>query len=300
MKKRKLEDILEECIDSGLHGRRTVEQSLALYPDHAAELEPLLRTALRVQWTYRSFSPSPALQQRGLNRFLTAAADKRNVRYLTRGIGRRSWVPGFFRNPLFGGVAAAAAVLVLTVALAGTMLSGGDDPGSNGGFVVDPITPTEAPESPTLASLAAQIESIKQRAENGQRPSGDDLTDINELFVSLTNDFTASGTIPPGGQEAVNNAIAEIEQLIEDDPDLADDPEVQETLDGGYNLASLWGPPAVTDAPTVVPATDVPTSPPTVAPTKTPVPATPTPAPTPAPTQAPTPTEDSRPPDVIG
>ena len=38
-------NILDECLESLLTGQETVEQCLQRYPEYAAELEPLLRTA---------------------------------------------------------------------------------------------------------------------------------------------------------------------------------------------------------------------------------------------------------------
>lgn len=43
--RRELEDILDRCLERLLAGEATVEECLESYPRHAAELEPLLRTA---------------------------------------------------------------------------------------------------------------------------------------------------------------------------------------------------------------------------------------------------------------
>src|SRR3990172_6550164 len=90
--KRKFEEIIEECLSAHLEGRRSLKQSLSLYPSMAAELEPLLRTAASVSASFRDHSPSPYRQEVGRQRFLTAASARVRARALT------STVNGFDRT----------------------------------------------------------------------------------------------------------------------------------------------------------------------------------------------------------
>jgi len=49
----RIDDILNECLERLLAGNGTIEQCLQSYPQHAAELEPLLRTALAMDRAVR-------------------------------------------------------------------------------------------------------------------------------------------------------------------------------------------------------------------------------------------------------
>ena len=60
--KRRLEETLEECLAALARGQSTLEECLALYPELAAELEPLLHTARRLQDGY-AVDPSPLYAQ---------------------------------------------------------------------------------------------------------------------------------------------------------------------------------------------------------------------------------------------
>ena len=55
---RKLDDIFNECYERIIQGE-SFESCLARYPEHAAELEPLLRTAFGVTWRASSLKPRP-------------------------------------------------------------------------------------------------------------------------------------------------------------------------------------------------------------------------------------------------
>ena len=58
-----IDDILEQCLRDIAAGASSLEECLARHPEHAAQLEPLLRTALRVE-TGGQVRPSPAFKAR--------------------------------------------------------------------------------------------------------------------------------------------------------------------------------------------------------------------------------------------
>jgi hypothetical protein len=60
---KELDTILEECLDELTNGASTLDECLVRYPEHAAELYPLLLAALRVQ-RGRGIAPSPAFKAR--------------------------------------------------------------------------------------------------------------------------------------------------------------------------------------------------------------------------------------------
>lgn len=64
---RKFDDILNECIERVLDGE-SVESCLAAFPEYAAELEPLLRTAVAT-WNATDVLPRPEFRQRAANEF---------------------------------------------------------------------------------------------------------------------------------------------------------------------------------------------------------------------------------------
>ncbi len=81
--KRRLEETLEECLAALAGGQSTVEECLALHPELAAELEPLLHTARRLQ-EVRAADPSPLYAQAARQRFLAAMASRRQRRLEAR------------------------------------------------------------------------------------------------------------------------------------------------------------------------------------------------------------------------
>ena len=96
---KKLSEILEECIEAGIAGRRSLEESLALYPAQAEELEPLLRTALSVSESFQSYTPPAAVEQRIRSRFLADAAARRNLRHLEGSFEKRGCWPASSASP---------------------------------------------------------------------------------------------------------------------------------------------------------------------------------------------------------
>ncbi|MEE9202936.1 MAG: DUF5667 domain-containing protein [Dehalococcoidia bacterium] len=76
----RIEDILDECLGLIAQGQ-TVEECLSRYPEQAAELEPLLRTAAVMrQQALASPIPSPVARAAGRQVLLTALADRQERR----------------------------------------------------------------------------------------------------------------------------------------------------------------------------------------------------------------------------
>lgn len=72
-KDKEFENILDECLDRLMDGE-TIESCLSRYPQHAAGLEPLLKTALEAR-TAASISPDPGFRQRAGLEFQKAIAE---------------------------------------------------------------------------------------------------------------------------------------------------------------------------------------------------------------------------------
>jgi hypothetical protein len=69
-KVREFENILNECLDRVIKGE-AIEACLARHPEHAAELEPLLKTALETKMA-AAIKPRPEFRQRAGNEFQSA------------------------------------------------------------------------------------------------------------------------------------------------------------------------------------------------------------------------------------
>ena len=74
---RQLSDILDECLKLLAEDGATVEECLALYPQYANDLRPLLEIALKIDRLPRP-SPNPAAFAAGKERMLEALAEKKH------------------------------------------------------------------------------------------------------------------------------------------------------------------------------------------------------------------------------
>lgn len=281
---KKLSEILEECIEAGIAGRRSLEQSLALYPAQAEELEPLLRTALSVSDSFQSYTPPAAVEQRVRSRFLADAAARQSLRHLEGSFEKRGWLSGLFRRPVFGGFAAAAAVAVAVVAITfgGIDLGGSETGGSPVGATV-------------VFNLGNRVDSINEHLESGGEVQNSDIAELSALLAQLK--ATSPEELQASAAELETTLSGTLAILQGGSGIVPDDPAVVDAVTATRDIAAangldLQGPIDVVDA------TPTPTDPPIVEPTD--VPAEPTPAPsggsaTAAPTATPPPTPQSTP-----
>ena len=82
-KEKEFDNILDECLERILTKGETVEQCLASYPEQAAELEPLLQTALSTKETL-AIKPRPEFRERAryqLRAALQEMEEKRQRRF---------------------------------------------------------------------------------------------------------------------------------------------------------------------------------------------------------------------------
>ena len=143
MRRKRFEETLEECITAHLEGRRSLEESLSLYPHLAADLEPLLHTALEVHYAFQYEFPSAHRLELGRQRFLTAAYSRQQARALTSRLEGFDRARPAWRPRLWGVLGAAAATAVAAVAITAAALNGGGESGST------IRNPTPAVSSPT-------------------------------------------------------------------------------------------------------------------------------------------------------
>lgn len=294
MRVKRLSEILEECIEAGITGRRSLEASLALYPEQAEELEPLLRTALSVSDSFQSYTPPAAVEQRVRSRFLADAAARRRLRQLEGTFEERGWLSGLFRKPVFGGFAAAAAVAIAAVAITagGVDLGGGEDGGAS---VASPSG------SAVVLDLGDKISSVNEHIQGGGQIQQTDVAEISVLLAQLK---AASPEERRASADDLAVTLPATLALLEGGSGIVpDDPAVAEAIATTRDIAAdleldLPGPieagdatPAPTDPP--VEPTDAPAKPTPTTVGGTPT-ATPGVTPTPPAQSTPTATADNR------
>lgn len=301
MTKRRLEEMLEECLAALARGQGTVEECLAFYPELAAELEPLLHTARRLQDGY-AVAPSPLYAQAARERFLAAMARRRQRRLAARPVRPFwRWVPA----------AVGSAALVAFAAWASVLALGGGGGSQEPSIGIAKPTLTSTPEpvvsdiQQQVAAVQARLEEVRTGAESGavepvtiqqlkenmavlvdsldqpQVLQPEDISQIQELFVEQEKVLSeVKEKVPPEAAEDLDEIIriagagrAKVEELLMPSP-----------------TATPSATPSATPTPTATPE-ESPTS--TASPTATPsATATPEETPTPTPQPSPSPTSE--------
>jgi len=297
--KRRLEETLEECLAALARGQSTVEECLALYPELAAELEPLLHTARRLQDGY-AVDPSPLYAQAARQRFLAAMARRRQGRLVAqpaRPFWR--WAP----------VALGSAAVVAFAAWASVLAFGGGGGSQETPVVVSGVTPTSTP-APVVSSIQEQVASVKDRLEEVR--TGADSGAVEPVAIQQLKEETAvlvASLDQPEGLEPED--VSQIGELLADQekvlgevkervPEAAGDvDEIIEIAGQGRAKVEKMLSPSPTATPSVSP-TATPSATPSATPTATPEESptsTATPAPSPSATVTPevTPTQTPQP-----
>ncbi len=281
MSANRLEDILEECVSAHLEGRRSVEDSLSLYPSLSAELAPLLRTAVSIAESFQSYSPPAYVQINIRARFLAEAAARVRGRTLTQRLAAPRAVPWQRRHWGFLAAAAAAvAVVVVGGSAIGLNVGGGSD-----SLVRQETQGISGPITPAVSSLRQQIDQIKLRASQGQPIE----TEAIQKLSDDTQSISAIGHLNEIDRRALEKTIQDQYTFLQalaatsSVPVQAD--AVRDALGVTESTAGKLGIalPVITPEPASTPG-------PTVAPTSTPAPPTPVATPTPAATPEPSPT----------
>jgi len=127
MKKRKeFDNILDECLERILTRGETIEQCLASYPEQAAELEPLLQTALSTKETL-AIKPRPEFRDRARYQLLAELREMEEKRQ--RRFAFFSWQPRW--------ATAVIAVLILVLASGSTVAA------ASGSMPDEPLYPVK-------------------------------------------------------------------------------------------------------------------------------------------------------------
>jgi hypothetical protein len=301
--KRRLEEPLEECLAALAGGQSTLEECLALYPELAAELEPLLHTARRLQDGY-AVDPSPLYAQAARERFLAAMARRRQRRLEARPVR-----PFWRWAPAALGSAAVVAFAVWASVLA---WGGGGGGSQEPPMLVNPVTPTSTPVpvvsdiQQRVAKVQANLEIISAGAESGAVEAVA-IHQLKEDTTVLVASLDQPQGLEPEDVSQIGEVLADQKQILSEMKERVA-PEVAQDLDDAITIAQAgldtiqkYLPPTPSATPTATPsaipsATPTPTATPeesatstaTPTPTETPTPEV-TPTETPQPTPSPTP-----------
>lgn len=277
------EEILEECLSALLEGRRTIEESLSLYPAWRGRLEPLLRAAEETAAAFNE-DPPPYVKERGLQRFLDAARVRRRLRKMLSPQATATswwrWAPS--------GLGAAAVVAVLAFVSA-TILAG-DGRGLDGQVSVRPFTPTEdvdsgaGPSQSPLERVQTQVAALETSLRQGEPVNVALLEELEQANMQLAANLGRPGEIGLIERLAVASVATkqyELLQELQDRSSLTQAQAVEGSLAAAAEvLAAVGATPQPKAEPTPSPE---PSASPTAAPS-------PSPSPTPGPQATPTPT----------
>jgi hypothetical protein len=278
MRGRRLEEVLDECLSAHLEGRRTIEESLSLYPSLRPRLEPLLRTAAALADKVGGASPSPHLLKSGRDRFLESADIRRRARELTRDIPITRRMANVWGRTQWGFLAGGFAALFLVVAFSATALDSGSQATNPAPQAI--LDPRPA----AVTDLRQTQEQLRvQTVENGAvspRLISQLAQSTSELQSQVQNFAGLDGRSQQELERTIGYQYLLLHLVIETQPrSIA--PEAREALDLTEEVAEEWGV-ELPDPPPAVSAT------PSVSPSATPA-RSPTPEPSPEPTPAATP-----------
>jgi hypothetical protein len=195
-KTREFDNILNECLERLLKGA-TVEQCLAWYPEQAAELEPLLRTA-RDAKEAAAIKPRPEFRERAGYQFQAALREIE----LKRSRGFFSWQPRW--------VAAVVVVIVLmagsgTVAASGNSLP--DEPLYTVKLATEAVrlklTPSAQGRAELYVKLAdTRVAEIIKMADKGKTEQVEQTAQrLNAALIAMTS------LAAPGGEESEESQV---------------------------------------------------------------------------------------------
>jgi hypothetical protein len=239
MSERRLEIILDECLSAYLDGRRTIEQSLSLYPSLKEQLEPLLRTATGVSDAFRASSPDPRSVASGRDRFLNSAAARHRAGRLTDGLGlSRRLARVTWGRAQLALLAAAFIATFVTVAAAATALNPSSSDGPRAQFI-------PAAEGPALNGLRQAQEQLRLQTLDGGAVTPDSLRRLTEETAALQSQVDEFTTLDLPSQLALERALGYqyllLHLIVDTQPPVTVLPEATAALTLTQRLAAQWG-----------------------------------------------------------
>ena len=201
------EEILDKCIDS-INSGDSIDECLARYPEHAAELMPLLKT---IASTHKAIPFTPTAEKKQVAREqLLAAIGPHDVK------GRRPFLAGLFRKTkVWASAAAVAAVALIAVYGIGPLLANNPTPAPIQGDFALMIS-----DDPAIVDLFESVEieinevALYHETEGWQYIIPDvttvDLTDVKD---ALAQEIWV-GQLPVGQYTMVRANIARVDALL--------------------------------------------------------------------------------------
>jgi len=203
MKKAKeFDNILDECLERVLVKGETIDQCLVEYPEYAAELEPLLQTAL-VSKEALAIKPRPEFRERASYQFQAAL----------REMGSRKR-RGFFNwQPRWA--TAVAVVIALLLAGSGTVAAAGnslpDEPLYQVKLATEAVRLTLTPSALGKAELYVKL-ADKRVAEIIKMADKGKAAQVERTAQRLNTQLIAMANLAvPGGEEFVEREVATFE-----------------------------------------------------------------------------------------
>lgn len=240
MKARRLDEVLDECLSAYLERRRTIEESLSLYPDLRTQLEPLLRTALEVTGALAEPSPPHHIEERGRQKFLDSASVRRQAEALTgdlhlsRRLARAAW-----GRPQ---IAFLGAVFVLTfVAVAITVAtldsSSGNSP-PQAGFLPATVTPA-------VGDLRQAQEQLRTQTLAGGEVSPAVIRELADQTAGLESRVGEFSTLDSQSQLELQRVLGYqyllLHMIVDAQPTAGVAPQARRALGLTEQLAAVWG-----------------------------------------------------------
>ena len=266
------EEIFHECLQAYLEGRRTIEESLSLYPRLADKLEPLLRTATELT-ALGDYRPPFAFQEETRQRFLAAARQRRLLRGLygrTEGLPANRW--------LMAGAVVAAVVLALALA-GGTVLEDSERQPQQVEVRLLPPSPSAAASAgltPQLERVRGQLATLEALVQQGKPIPTGMIRDIKETSSRIASHLEDPAALDDADRDEVVSLASEEYHLLSmarDQVAPTGEQEIDQALGlAGAMLDKLGVPqpsPTAAASPTAEP-TVTPTPSPTNSPTLTP------------------------------
>jgi len=207
MEQNNFENILNECMDRVLAGE-TVEQVLAAYPEYTAELEPLLRTVASAA-VIEDIKPRPEFRSVAAAEFQAAARDLQDKKQ------NRGFFSRWYHSWKFGWSIASVSVLIVFMAVTGTVLAASDSMPDEALYSVKlateqihiAVTPNEITKAELNAEYAERrIDELVYMAEK------EDSDGVLLVASNLNSNLKSINTIID--EEVVSNTSNEADALM--------------------------------------------------------------------------------------
>ncbi len=247
MKARRLDEVLDECLSAYLEGRRSVDESLSLYPALRHELEPLLWTAVEVADTFNQSSPPEHVEERGRQEFLTSASVRQRAKLLTYDLNFAQRLGELARRPRRLLIVAA---FVIGLAVAGTIAArleiSPDETSDEAASVPSPLTPV-------VGGLRDAQQQLWRRANQGVDVSPEMIRALARTTTVLDSQVGDFSALDSQSRLELERAIADqylLLHLIANTQPAPTAPEARRALGVTQQVARSWG----IDLPQVPPA----------------------------------------------